>query len=140
LAGATFTPDIYQCAVSIAGVSDLLESLREERRDSRFSSSYHYWRRSIGDPGRDREALIATSPARQAARIQIPVLLLHGEDDGIVPARQSELMEEALREAGKEVRYQHYEEEGHPFGDWEREHEIAVYREVERFLAQHLGE
>jgi dipeptidyl aminopeptidase/acylaminoacyl peptidase len=32
LAGAAFTPDLYRCAVSWAGVSDLVDLVRDERR------------------------------------------------------------------------------------------------------------
>src|SRR5690606_12942613 len=60
LAGAAFTPDLYRCAVSIAGISDLVEHARyviregdEEERD--------YIRRSIGDPRQDRDRLLARS-------------------------------------------------------------------------------
>jgi len=50
-----------------------------------------------------------------AANIRIPVLLLHGDRDGIVPVQHSQRMERALREAGCDVRYIEAEGEGHPY-------------------------
>ena len=43
------------------------------------------------------------SPIHQAAQADIPVLLIHGKDDTVVPLEQSQLMAEALRKAGKPV-------------------------------------
>ena len=39
----------------------------------------------------------------RAAEIQVPVLLMHGTEDVIVPDRQSEVMHKALEKAGKVV-------------------------------------
>ena len=64
LAGAAFTPDLYKCAVSYSGVSDLSRMLRWERkRFGQKSSTYEYWLSRIGDPGRDTDA---RSPALAA--------------------------------------------------------------------------
>src|SRR5262249_27785319 len=56
LAGATLTPDRYRCAVSVAGVSDLVEFLRQrEAMAGDESMSSDFWRLSIGDRQEDRE-------------------------------------------------------------------------------------
>jgi dipeptidyl aminopeptidase/acylaminoacyl peptidase len=139
LAGAALTPDLYRCAVSIAGVSDLLDMLRSERaQGGRSSATYQYWRRSIGDPGVNRDALIAASPARQANRISAAVLLIHGEDDETVLIDQSEGMERALREAGRPARLVRIEGEDHYWNSWSTEHRATLYQETSAFLAQHL--
>jgi Dipeptidyl aminopeptidases/acylaminoacyl-peptidases len=41
LAGAAFTPDLYQCAVSIAGVSHLPKMLKADK--SRYGKKAGYW-------------------------------------------------------------------------------------------------
>jgi len=141
LAGATLTPDLYKCAVSIAGVSDLIAMLNEERsEEGRGSWAYAYWRRLIGDPSQDRDALIAVSPARQAANVRIPILLIHGEDDYTVPYEQSELMRTALARAGRPTEIIRIEDSGHYWGAWEREDRQRLLEEVDRFLAQHIGQ
>jgi dienelactone hydrolase len=140
LAGVSLTPELYRCAISIAGVSDLPEALRTERSENGITStSYYYWQRSIGSLRDDRDALIATSPARLADRITAPVLLLHGETDDNVFINQSEIMERAMRRAGKDVRFVRIPDSGHYWNSWTEENRLIVYRETEAFLAQHLA-
>lgn len=139
LAGVTLTPDLYRCAISIAGDSDLVEMLDLERRESgRTSTNYAYWRRVVGDPNADQAMLAAVSPRRLVDNITAPVLLIHGTDDTIVFARQSENMRDAMERAGKTVRYVPIEGVGHPFTYWEEGHVRQVLQETESFLAQHL--
>jgi len=135
LAGAAFTPDAYRCAISIAGVSDLIEQARYVIREGDDEED-DYIRRSIGDPRADRARLEARSPALHAASIRVPVLLLHGDQDSIVPVAQSRRMERALRQAGRDVRYIEAAGEGHPY--WSDEEMTRLYTEVEAFLARHL--
>lgn len=136
LAGATLTPDLYRCVVSIAGVSDLTAMLRTERGGS--IQNYQYWLRSIGNPNTLRDQLEATSPRRQVSHVNVPVLLMHGEADEVVLIRQSEMMERELREAGKSVRLVRFEGEGHIWDAWERANRLTLFRETESFLAEHL--
>ncbi|HJS79104.1 MAG TPA: S9 family peptidase [Vitreimonas sp.] len=132
LAGASMTPDLYRCAVSIAGLSDLPEFVL--RTSERGSSGRSYWLRSIGDPGSNREALDAISPRHLASQIRIPVLLIHGEEDDVVELRQSQLMEQAMDGRARLVRLP---DEGHIWDDWTRESRLTTFREVEAFLRQH---
>lgn len=135
LAGAAFTPDLYRCAVSIAGISDLVEHARYVIREG-DDEERDYIRRSIGDPRQDRDRLIARSPAQHAGAVQVPVLLMHGVEDGIVTVDQSRRMERALRQAGGNVRYVEVDGEGHPY--WSDSNQTTMYRELEAFLAEHL--
>jgi dipeptidyl aminopeptidase/acylaminoacyl peptidase len=108
--------------VSIAGVSDLVEFLKEKRSDltAERSAIYVYWQVSIGELGKDDAALNATSPALLADRIKIPVLLIHGTNDWIVPHAQSELMARALERAGRSVELELIDGATHGFNrtDW----------------------
>jgi dipeptidyl aminopeptidase/acylaminoacyl peptidase len=135
LAGAAFTPETYRCAISIAGVSDLTEQARYVIREGDEEEGA-YIRRSIGDPRADRVRMEARSPAQHAENIVVPVLLLHGERDDIVPVSHSRRMARALRAAGRDVRYIEVAGEAHPY--WSDERQTALYTEVEAFLAQHL--
>lgn len=140
LAGGAFTPQLYRCVVSIAGVTDLIQMLDEERQgQGRNSAGYAYWVQITGDANRDRDALIATSPARHAANFRVPVLLLHGRADGIVRVDQSETMRDALERANKSVRYVEFDDEGHYWEFWEPTNRQRMLEEVGQFLAAHLG-
>jgi dienelactone hydrolase len=140
LVGATQTPDLYRCAVSISGVSDLVEILNTERREEgRRSTTYAYWQRLIGDPATDAEALRSVSPALHADQVQIPILLIHGTSDSVVPASQSERMRDALQRAGKQVEYIPLEREGHIWASWMAPNRVRLLEETEQFLAAHIG-
>lgn len=106
LAGGALTPDLYKCVVAIAGVSDLKSMLGwEKQRRGADSPAFAYWKNVIGDPDRDGDGIEAVSPYRLADKFKAPVLLIHGGDDLTVPQRQSEMMEQALKSAGKPVTY-----------------------------------
>lgn len=140
LAGAALTPDLFKCAISIAGDSDLVAMLNNERRrEGQGSMAYAYWQRLVGDPNEDRDALIAVSPARQAANVRIPILLIHGEEDEVVPLEQSELMRDALARAGRETQLITIEDAGHSWSQWRREDRQRLLEETDRFLARHLS-
>lgn len=138
LAGATLTPDLYRCAASIAGLSDLPEFLRQRiAQTGAQSATSDYWRLSIGDRAEDREAIRAVSPAYLAERVRAPILLIHGTDDSVVPIDQSRRMLRALNQAGKDVRFVELRGDDHNLSDAETR--IQMLRELETFLAQHLG-
>ena len=133
LAGAAFSPDLYKCAISGAGLSDLGAMMSYEiARTGGKSDVVAYWNaRMGGDPGRSQ-----ASPVRSAASISIPVLLIHGERDETVPIKQSELMNEALKKAGKPVTFIRLAGEGHS-PSFRKEAEML--RQVEAFLAETIG-
>jgi dipeptidyl aminopeptidase/acylaminoacyl peptidase len=138
LAGAAFTPELYACAVSIAGISDLPEMLGWDSKNSggRESNSFAYWRDHIGKPTDPQ--VIARSPARAASAVRAPVLLIHGVDDTVVPIAQSRGMAEALRSRGKPVELIELAGEDH----WMKtssNSRIRTLTELERFLGKHLA-
>lgn len=135
--GGASQPDLYRCVISIAGVSDLREMLQWTRRAyGSDSETFGYWETAIGEYGRDREALEAVSPIRHVSTWRPPVLLIHGTQDYTVPVEQSQEMDEALRRAGRDVRYVEMERQGHQFTDEANAAQLLV--EVGGFLAEHL--
>jgi pimeloyl-ACP methyl ester carboxylesterase len=136
LAGAAFTPDLYACAVSVAGVTDLPEFLAwNEKMSSEESDSFFYWRDSIGDSLDSRIA--EKSPARSARTIRAPILLLHGTNDSVVPFAQSEMMANALKAAGKPYQLMTLEGEDHWLSSSATR--IRMLSEIEKFLAANLA-
>lgn len=102
LAGATLHAETYKCAVSIAGVSDLGLLLVEKKRlFGPDSATLDGWRRVLGDAPTAK--LFATSPARLAANVRAPMLLIHGDKDTVVPFEQSQVMADAMKAVGKPV-------------------------------------
>ena len=138
LAGAAFTPDLYACAASWAGVSDLGQLFESESEDYGKSSILALgWPRFIGDTSRGSGKLDAVSPAQHADQIKIPILLMHGTDDGTVRIIQSQTMERALRRAGKKVTYIEIPNENH--NRQETSTRIRWLTELEKFLKENIG-
>jgi acetyl esterase/lipase len=134
LMGVVKTPDLYRCAVSFAGVSDLVD-LAFQQAD--YVGGRSAAQAQIGSVWGDRERLRTTSPAQQVERIQVPVLLVHGSDDRVVAASQSKTMAKALASAGKPHRYLEQAGGDHYFSRYS--HRLEFFREMETFLAQHTG-
>jgi cephalosporin-C deacetylase-like acetyl esterase len=134
LAGAAFTPELYACAISVNGVSDLPNMLGYQRRvGGDESDRVAYWKEHIG-PATDPD-VIAKSPARAAGKVRAPVLLIHGIDDSIVPISQSQGMMRAL---GGVPPHQLIELPGEDHWLSRSATRIRVLTEMERFLTQHL--
>lgn len=134
LAGITYTPDLYACAIDYVGVSNLLTFMQ---------TIPPYWKpmlemmyEQVGDPVRDREILEACSPALHADRIVAPLFIAQGANDPRVNKAESDQMVAALRARGVEVEYMVKENEGHGFHN--QENRFDFYRAMERFLARHL--
>jgi len=100
LAGVTLQHGLYRCAVSVAGVSDMGRMLiwTRERGDARDTRAQDFWRGLTGAQAVDMDAV---SPLKAAAKADAPILLIHGEDDSVVPIEQSRAMQKALAAAGK---------------------------------------
>jgi dipeptidyl aminopeptidase/acylaminoacyl peptidase len=135
LAGAAFTPDLYACAVSMNGISDLPALMREAvpRYGDAISTSQAVWKKRIG--GFHDPDLAARSPINAVKSIRAPILILYGGDVG-VPVDQSQSMARALTAAEKSVTVTTLP------GDaewWVRTStRVHVLQELEKFLGEHL--
>jgi dipeptidyl aminopeptidase/acylaminoacyl peptidase len=137
LVGATFTPDTFACAVGVVGVTDLARLL--ETAPPYWELGLAQWHRFVGNPANaeQRKVMDSKSPLYRAHLATKPILILHGENDVRVKLEQSDLMVEALRKAGKEVRYVILKGEGH--ANQKPASNQIMYREIEGFLASCLG-
>jgi len=133
LMGVVKTPALYRCAVSFAGVSDLPDLIA-------YYSDYVLGREAmeqmVGKAWGDRERLRATSPARHAGQIQVPVLLAHGTSDRVVPVDQSQTMAKALRRANKPHRFIEFDQGDHQLSRYTDR--LAFFKALEAFLDEHL--
>jgi len=138
LAGATLTPDLYACAVAVAGVSDLAEMLADARNDAGATSGLvSFWTSRIGDLSKDADQIEATSPAMQAAHVKCPILLMHGENDTTVPIEQSEIMADWLKAKGKPFSFVRFKGDDHYLQLAETRQ--VMLTEIEKFLEANIG-
>jgi dipeptidyl aminopeptidase/acylaminoacyl peptidase len=133
LMGAVKTPDLFKCAISINGVSDILKLLKGDTGGFKEEVTA----RLIGDLDKDYERLKTTSPYYNVEKITAPILLIHAKDDQRVDYRQSTRMRDKLLTAGKPVEYVEIADGEHFL---ENEAARTTYlTAVENFLAKHLG-
>ncbi len=133
LAGVTMTPDLYKCAVSGAGVSDLNLMLKSEiKSNGKNSRATDYWKEHIGFDKYTTEEIAKISPINLVDKIKVPVLLIHGDDDTVVLPEQSKKMEAAMKKAGKDVKYVVLKNEDHWLS--RRETRTQFLTEIENFL------
>lgn len=129
LMGATKTPDLFQCAISFAGMSDLVKM----SNNFRYFTNKNTARKQFGE---DKKQLKETSPVRMAEKVKIPILLIHGDDDVVVPVEQSRVMARALKKHGKPHEYIELEEGTHHL-DY-LPHRQQTFEAMEKFLQTHL--
>jgi len=135
LAGATFTPEKFACAVDIVGPSNLKTFI---------STIPLYWKRpvwdvrmgNVDDP-KDAELIRTASPLLRADKIVRPLLIGQGANDPRVNKAESEQIVSAIERHGGKVTYVLYPDEGHGFA--RPENRIDFNARAEAFLAKYLG-
>ncbi|MFZ6875307.1 alpha/beta hydrolase family protein [Undibacterium sp. Di27W] len=133
LMGVAKTPELYQCAVSFAGVSDLFEMGLDK---SQYQNGKALFEKQVGSLDEEKARLKSTSPRFLAKTIKAPVLLVHGMQDRSVSVEQSVMMDAALTEAGTPHRFIRLENGDHYLSMYE--HRMLFFKELEAFLAKSL--
>lgn len=135
LVGATFTPDLFRCAISIVGPSNLITFIKTiPPYWSTFLAVMH---KRLGNPDIDTDFLISRSPLHKVDQIRIPMLIAQGANDPRVKQAESEQIVEAMQSRGIPHEYLLFPDEGHGFV--KPQNRLKFYAAAEKFLATHLG-
>lgn len=137
LAGATFTPDLYKCVISINGVSDIEQMLRTEQRN--YGSDHwvvSYWQDVISKGDVKEDHLEKISPINYVNDITAPVLLIHGERDLVVPLRQSQDMYDELDDANKNVTFIELEKGDHYLSH--PKNRLKALKTIDEFIKKYI--
>lgn len=132
LMGAIKTPEMFRCAISYAGVTDVGAMMRHDK-NMLLPARYRRWRNRVRGEGEMNTREI--SPLNRVKDVGIPVLLMHGTDDDNVPIRQGTEFVKAMKKAGKSIEYIEFEDVGH--GIENSADRIRFLTAVEAFLAKH---
>jgi len=99
-------PSLAKCAIAVAAVTEPAALLGEAIRQggSTESEALRFWEDYMGSRFRETGEKAAISPARNAASIKVPVLLLHGTLDATVPVSESRTLQRRMQAAGGDVR------------------------------------
>lgn len=135
LVGATFTPDLFCCAVDVVGPSNLITLINSI--PPYWSALLATFYERVGNPDTEEEFLKSRSPLFKVDKIKIPILIAQGANDPRVKQAEAEQIVAAMKEKGLEYEYLLFPDEGHGFV--KPENRLKFMAAAERFLAKHLG-
>lgn len=137
LCGVVHEPTLYRCAVTIAGVFDWEQVLKDAKYDQYTSGRYAYMKRRLGDPKKQQEKFEAISPARYVENVKVPVFVSHGKDDPVASVGESKRLIEELEKHHVPHEVLLIGGEGHGMGHLKNQ--VELYSRVEAFLAKNLA-
>lgn len=126
-------PGLFKCAVGYAGIYDL--AMMYKKGDIRESKAGRSYLTTV--IGRTDAELASNSPTHLASQVDVPVLLVHGEDDHRAPFAQAKAMRAALDAAHKPYEWLSKPGEGHGF--YAEKNNVEFYNRLEAFLSSHIG-
>ena len=109
---AAMYSDRIRVAMAAAGISDYLSYLQSTELQRQANRRAEYGDES--DPAM-QEVLKRISPVTNAAKIKVPLLIIHGKQDTRVPLAQAQAMAAAVRGNGVPVWTVYFDDEGHAF-------------------------
>lgn len=118
----------YRCAAAYAGVSDL-NRMQNHNRDFLGAGARKDWLRMQAPD------LKGVSPINFPEEFSIPLLLVHGKKDRVVPLVQSRAMAQKLKATSKDVTYIEQPLADHHFS--RTEDRLEFLKALEAFLAKH---
>jgi acetyl esterase/lipase len=129
---AASRPELLAAAIVAYPVTDLADLAERSHRFER-----HYTDTLVGSLPESAALYSERSPLQFAARLAgVPVLVMHGDSDPVVPVEQSRAFVDRCRAAGGTVEYVEYEGEGHGFR--KPENQLDEYARMQSFLAVHV--
>ncbi|MBM3535279.1 MAG: S9 family peptidase [Alphaproteobacteria bacterium] len=132
LAAITLYPDLWAAGVDFYGICNWLTMLANTGPWRRKQRAKEY-----GDPERDRDFLIETSPLTKVNDIKCPLLVAQGLTDPRVPPSESEQIVKAVRSRNVPCEYVTFPDEGHGFV--KLHNRLTIHGAVVQFLDRFVG-
>ena len=129
LIAAAREDQIYQCVISGAPVTDNIQQLnyyQNRLRGASKTSQVNFWKDSI-------------SPIEVADKVNVPVLLIHGEDDQRVPVSHAKKYVDKLEEYNKNYEYVELQDADHFSNTLFYNHKMEFYPKMIDYLANDCG-
>ena len=126
---ASRTPQLYQCVVAGASVFDNLQQVnyyRDRLSGAQEVEQLRMWDNSV-------------SPIKEVAKVNVPMLIVHGDVDQRVPVEHAKKYIKALQEHDKPHKYIELEGADHFSDTWSFDHELEFYTATLDFLANDCG-
>lgn len=136
VSGVVNEPSLYRCAVSIAGVFDWEQQIKDKKYNQYDNPTYGRLMRKLGDAKKQPEKFDAISPGRHADQIRVPVFVAGGKDDYTVDIEQSRVLISALKKYHVPYETLIVREEGH--GMAHLENRVKLYTRILAFLDKYV--
>ena len=134
LMGAIKNPELYVCAVSIAGVTDLQNLVSDV---SRYRFGETSAKKHILSGFEDKDSMQENSPLRRADELRVPLFLAHAEEDLNVHFDHFQQMKRALKKNPTRVDYLEVKNDDHFFSV--QKNRIRLFVELDDFLESTIG-
>ena len=129
LVAASRSPNLYQCVVSGAPVADNFQQVnyyRNRLRGAQKEEQLKFWTESI-------------NPIDEVEKVNVPMLLIHGDIDQRVPVRHATKYVDAMKKAGKDIEYIELEGADHFSNTLKYDHKMKAYPRMIEFLEKDCG-
>jgi len=129
LVAASRTPQLYQCVIAGAAVSDptmQVNYARDTLRGASVESWLDLW-------------LNGVSPVDEAEKVNVPILLIHGDVDQRVPLDNAKVYRRALDKYKKNYKYVELEGADHFSSTLFYNHQLKMYQSLIDYLKNDCG-
>lgn len=130
LIASSRTPQIYQCVIAGAAVSNYRIIANDFQRRKP---------RGISKIWRDVYEYGAVHPTEEVPKVNVPILLIHGNVDARVLPKQAKIYLEELEEHGKTHEYLELDGASHFGNELFYDHKIELYTSIIDFLENDCG-
>jgi dipeptidyl aminopeptidase/acylaminoacyl peptidase len=137
VSGVAHEPDLYRCAVTIAGLFDVTMQLQAEKFDQYDRPYYGRMIKVLGDPKKESAKYDAMSPINFVQNIRVPVFVSGGKDDEVVQINQSYQLINALER--NKVPFEKYIVGGEGHGMAFLKNEVELYDRILAFLDKNMA-
>lgn len=137
LAGVTFSPEVYTCAIAINGISNIEEFLDYQK--NKYMSGieeYRYWQAVINKNKSDTDFFTSISPIHHVEKVKVPVLLIHSEKNKVVEFEQSDNFYDEMEDEDKQVTLIELENDDHYLRD--NESRLITLKAIDKFIDKYL--
>jgi len=129
LVASSRQPQIYQCVIAGAAVADMIQQVNYYRyalRGAQKETQLSYREGSV-------------NPIDEVAKVNVPILLIHGDVDQRVPVTHSNRYRKELDKHGKNYKYVELEGADHFSNTLFYNHQIELYESMIDFLNNDCG-
>ena len=134
LHAACFNADLYQCAASYSGMTNLYTYLKEV--PPYYTPYLQMFYEMLGDPEEDADYFRLFSPIFNAGRVKNAVFIAQGGMDNRSNVNETNHFVKELKDNDVEVSYFLRPDEGHYFK--EEQNRIELYKSLAEFFSAHL--